>query len=101
MPDIWVMVAAVGVIALSVYLLVPRNQKTEITFANDREERLTHKLAEMLGCSVADALPTVRREIELSPKQTDETLLKWAAYHYRQQQPEKTSCSVFRDRAPG
>ncbi|MCI0705711.1 MAG: hypothetical protein L0241_32015 [Planctomycetia bacterium] len=100
MPDIWVFVAAFIGLVLSVYLLIPR-QKVEMSFENEREERLARKLAAMVGCAVAEALPAVRRELELNPKHPDETLLKWAAYHYRQSLPEGTSCSVYRDRAPG
>ena len=33
-------------------------------------------------------------------RETDETLLKRAVYHYRQNLPEKT-CSIYRDRTRG
>jgi hypothetical protein len=78
----------------------PRSEPEPIAFADEREERLTRQAARTLGCSVEEALPVVRHEIDLSPGQSDEVLLKRAAYHYRQNLPE-APCQVFRDRAPG
>ncbi|MBI1916644.1 MAG: hypothetical protein HYS12_18205 [Planctomycetes bacterium] len=40
------------------------------------------------------------RPVDLAPQQSDETLLKRAAYHYRQDLPE-TFGQVYRDAAPG
>ena len=71
-----------------------------VEFQSPQEERLTRKLAQVVGCGVAQALPAVRREIGFAPHQSDETLVKRAAYHYRQELPEK-ACPVFRDAAPG
>ncbi|MBP3960742.1 hypothetical protein J8F10_36435 [Gemmata sp. G18] len=102
MPDEWVAVvvmlsvaAALGVVRLA----VARGGRA-VTFANEREEQLTRRLASRIGCSLADALPAVRNEIRHGPNQTDETLLKRAEYHYRQNLPEHAPCRVYRDRAP-
>jgi len=58
------------------------------------------QLAQVVGCSLAEALPAVRREVEIAPNQSDETLIKRAAYHYRQAIPE-TACRLYRDPSPG
>jgi len=103
MPDVWELAAAVGVgavLAATVALLVRRTAAPAVTFADGREERLTRRLAELVRCPLPEALPAVRREIALAPGQSDETLLKRAAYHYRQDLPDRP-CQVYRDRAPG
>ena len=56
-----------------------------VSYADEREERLTLAVARTVGCHPARALPAVRREIELSPNQPDDVLIKRAAYHYGQQ----------------
>src|SRR5262249_51125106 len=99
MPSPWIIAAIPGVVILALVLLMSRRREV-IDFANDREEQLTRKLAQLVGCDLAQALPSVRKELELAPGQSDETLLKRAAYHYRRDMPEKT-CSVWRDRTPG
>jgi hypothetical protein len=101
MPDdgTTVTILAAAVVGCGLYFLV-RRKPAPVVFANEREEQLTHRLARIVRCSLADALPAVRREMDIAPGQTDETLLKRAAYHYRQDLPE-SSCSVYRDRAPG
>jgi hypothetical protein len=100
MTEAWVplLVAAVGVVLVGVYLR-PRRAEP-LVFADEREERLTREVARAVGCWPALALPAVRREIEYSPGQSDETLVKRAAYHYRQEAPERT-CNVYQDRARG
>src|SRR5205823_5871873 len=100
MPDPWLSltITAAAFAAAGLYLLTRRPRP--VVYANPREERLTRKLAQVVGCSLAQALPAVRREVDLAPKQSDETLLKRAAYHYRQELPE-TSGQVYRDKAPG
>ncbi len=102
MPSEWIAVAvAVSVVAvLGIVRLAVGRGGCAVTFANEREEKLTRKLASRVGCSLADALPAMRHEIKQDPNQPDETLLKRAEYHYRQNLPEKTSCQVYRDRAP-
>jgi hypothetical protein len=81
--------------AAGLYLLT--RPAKPIVYAGPREERLTAQLAHMVGCAPAQALPAVRREVELAPNQSDETLLKRAAYHYRQDQPE-TCRPLYRDK---
>jgi hypothetical protein len=100
MPEAWVvLVVTVAVSAVAGLYLLTRSPRP-IAYANPREERLTHKLAQAVGCSLEQALPTVRREVEMAPNQSDETLLKRAVYHYRQDLPE-TACRVYRDPQPG
>ncbi|HEV3204956.1 MAG TPA: hypothetical protein VGY77_11260 [Gemmataceae bacterium] len=100
MPDalaIWAISVSV-IVAAGLYFLTRR--PTPVVFANPREERLTRKLARLLGCSPAQALPAVRREVEIAPSQSDETLIKRAAYHYRQDMPE-ASGQTYQDPVPG
>ncbi|GEM_PF-5772475 len=101
MPDpnpwlFWIIPAAA--LATVAWYLLPRQAKPKI-HTNSREERLARKMAGMVGCSSDQALPAVRREIDIAPNQSDETLVKRAAYHYRQDLPE-TTCQVYRDSAP-
>jgi hypothetical protein len=77
-----------------------RKTTKPLPFANPREEQLARKLARVVGCSVAQALPAIRREVDIAPNQSDETLVKRAAYHYRQDIPE-TSCPVYQDKTRG
>ncbi len=102
MSDELVVVAvAVGVVAaLGVARFAAGRGGCAVAFADEREESLTRQLASRIGCSLSDALPAMRHEIKHGPTQSDETLLKRAEYHYRQNLPEKTSCHVYRDRAP-
>ncbi len=69
-------------------------------YRGGREEQLTRRLARAVGCPPAEALPAVRRELEIAPDQTDDTLVKRAAYHYRREQPD-APCPVYRDRSRG
>ena len=100
MPDVEVIAVllAVGVVLVALYLRTrgPR----PVDFRDEREERLARRTAREVGGSVAGVLSAVRRELELAPTQSDDTLVKRAAYHYRQELPERT-CQVYRDRAPG
>lgn len=100
MSESWLPLAVVAAaIAFGgLYFLTRRPEP--LSFANDQEERLTCRLAQELGCSLHQALPAIRHEVELAPHQSDETLLKRAAYHYRQAIPERT-CQIYRDRARG
>lgn len=103
MPEPWVPVtlAAAAFAAVGVYVLTPRRRRPRpVEFADPREERLTRRLAGAVGCTLAQALPAVRREIDISPNQTDEVLLKRATYHYRQEMPD-APCRVYPDAAPG
>jgi hypothetical protein len=102
MSDSWLPMVLAGTAGalIGMYFFRRRPQPRSFTFADSREERLTRQVAQAVGCSIDQALPAVRHEIDLSPNQTDETLVKRAAYHYRQNQPV-TSCHVYRDRARG
>ena len=98
MPIIIIIATAVAVVGLCLFLL--RRQPIVVTYTDEREERLTRRLASQLHSSLADALPSVREELRIAPDQPDETILKRAAYHYRLNVPEK-ACSVYRDSAKG
>jgi hypothetical protein len=102
MENMWIVagIAAGIVLVLGLSLSFMLRKTDPVDFADEREERLTQKLADMLGCSLAEALPAMRRELELAPTQPDDTLLKRAAYHYRQTLPDGP-CRVWRDRTPG
>ena len=69
-------------------------------FASEREERLTKQLAATVGCSPAQAHVWLSKELAIAPDQTDENLLKRAAYHYRRNQPD-APCPVWRAGKPG
>ena len=100
MPELWVPLTLVAALAAAGYFLVPRRSPPAPMFADEREERLTRQVARAVGCPPEAALPAVRREVEMSPNQSDDTLAKRAAYHYRQDLPE-TTCRTYRDRARG
>ena len=103
MPEDWMIAAAVlvGVVAGAGLCLVRGRRGEEVAFANEREERLARRLAGQLGCPLGAALEAVRRELDLGPAQPDDTILKRAAYHYRQNLPDPGPCRTYRDRAPG
>ena len=103
MPEAWMIGGGVligAVVGLGLYFTFSRRDAV-LAFTDEREERLTHKLAEQLRCPLDAALDAVRHEIAIAPNQTDETILKRAAYHYRQSLPDSGPCRVYRDRAPG
>jgi hypothetical protein len=101
MPEVWELAAIAGVLLVAVLVVWSRRPgSVAVAFADEREERLTRRLAAIVGCDLAHALPAVRREIGIAPDQSDETLLKRAVYHYRQDLPERT-CSVYRGRTRG
>lgn len=106
MPDVWIMAAVaaavVSVLGLTVWTWRRKGPTADApgTGADEREDRLARRLARAVGCSVAQALPAVRRELQIAPDQADQTLLKRAEYHYRRDLPD-APCPVFRDRAPG
>jgi hypothetical protein len=102
MPEDWVLalIAFVGVgAALGVYIGFG-GRGPAVRFANEREERLTRRLVGQLGCPLPTAHAAVRRELGIAPTESDETILKRAAYHYLRNQPEPGACGVYRDRAP-
>src|SRR5262249_46771836 len=100
MPTAWLpwTLTAAAVAAAGLYLLTRRPKP--LVFANSREEQITRKMARIVGCSLAQALPAVRRGLDLAPNQSAATLVKRAACHARKDLPE-TSCPVYRDSAPG
>ncbi len=98
MPDVWVIVAAAAGVAVLFGLLRPR--QVAMTFADEREDRLTRRLAREVGCPLAAGLPAVRRELRLAPSLSDDTILKRAVYHYRRDAPDEP-CPVFRSTKPG
>ena len=101
MSEVWIPFVLIAVaLTAAGYFLFPRRSAAPPTFADEREERLTDEVARILGCPVEAALPAVRREIEMSPGQSDETLIKRAVYHYRQELPEST-CRSYRDPVRG
>lgn len=100
MPTVWVLAALPAFVVLGLWVFHLRRRTEVVTFGSAREERLTRTLAQSLGCDPAAALPAVRKELDYSPGQSDETLLKRAAYHYRRDRTERT-CSAWRDRVPG
>lgn len=98
MSNVWIVVIIFAGVLLALFLRRPR--AVPVAFANEREERLARRLAQMVGCGPADALPAVREELRIGESQPDDVLLQRAKYHYQQNAPEKT-CGVWRDRAPG
>ena len=103
MPEAWMIGGGVllgAAVGLALYFSFARREES-VAFADEREERLTHRLAEQLRCPVSAALEAVRRELAIDPEQADETILKRAGYHYRQNLPDPGPCRTFRDRAPG
>jgi len=100
MSELWLPLAIAVAVGLVAVLYLWNRRQEPIVFANEREEGLTRKLAQNAGCSLPKALAAVQHEIDIAPTQSDETLLKRAAYHYRQKLPEKT-CQVYRDRVRG
>jgi hypothetical protein len=102
MSDVWVVVAGAVLVCLVVArVALARREPPAVEFADAREERLTRRLAQVVGCSLAEALPAVQQELKIAPGQSDEILLKRAAYHYRREAPEKAPCAVYRDPARG
>ncbi len=101
MTEFWV---AGAVVAAGVGFVLGRRAVRKpqpvVEAMTDREGQLAKRVAARAGCSVADALPAVRHELELAPHQTDDTLVKRATYHYQMNLPERT-CTTYRDGAKG
>jgi hypothetical protein len=81
-------------------LLLLARRHRPVVYANPREEQLTRTVARRVGCSPAEALPAVRREVEIAPGQSDETLIKRAAYHCRPESAEPFR-PAYMDPVPG
>ncbi|MBI2807244.1 MAG: hypothetical protein HYX68_19855 [Planctomycetes bacterium] len=90
---------AVAVIGMTAWYFLPRPAQPSL-FENEREERLTRAMARIVGCSLKQALPAVRKELDIAPGQTDDTLIKRAAYHYRQDQPV-AECPIYPEKRRG
>ena len=93
-------VVAAVLLALGLAQFKARRREEPVAYANEREERLTRRLAATLGCSDASAHPWLRKELEIAPDQTDYNLLKRAAYHFRRDQPD-VPCPTWRGGRPG
>jgi hypothetical protein len=84
-----------------VYLMLARNRagKAQPMFENDREEQLTRRVAAQVKCPLGAALESVRQELDYSPGQSDDVLVKRAVYHYNQAHPAEhkvTYCDRIR-----
>jgi hypothetical protein len=104
MPNAYLVAGLVAAVLFTLGLFglahfLGRRGDEPVQFANDREERLTRRVAEMLRCSLAQALPWLRKELQIAPDQTDDHLVNRAAYHYRRSQPDEPMM-VWRDCGP-
>lgn len=105
MSEPWIFVGAALAVAvglgLAVRALRPRPTESECELLPEgREGELAARLARTVGCTPLEALPAVRQELDLSPSQADDVILKRAAYHYRMNLPER-SPAAYRDRVKG
>jgi hypothetical protein len=100
MPEIWLSLIAVAAALAAAWWYLRPHATEPVVFTDPREERLARQVAQVVGCSLAQALPAVRREIDLAPKQADATLVKRAAYHYQQELPGE-SCPSYQDPVRG
>src|SRR5438093_13399399 len=101
MSEVWLPLILAGTAgAAAGFYLLTLGRPKPVAYLNAREEQLTRAMAQIVGCSLAQALPSVRKELEIAPNQSDETLVKRAAYHYRQELPAQ-ACAVYKDKAPG
>jgi hypothetical protein len=98
MPELWMIVGAAAGLVLVFGLTRPRREVAH--FDDEREERLTRRMAREVGCSLSAGLPSVRRELKLAPSLPDDTIVKRAIYHYRREMPD-APCPVFRGSRPG
>ena len=102
-PWIFVGVAAAVAVGLGLAVRALRPRATESAcelLPEGREGELAARLAGTVGCTPFEALPAVRHELDLAPGQTDDVLLKRAAYHYRMNLPERPP-AAYRDRVRG
>jgi hypothetical protein len=99
MLDPWLAWTISGAVFAAGGVLLLARRSGRVAYANPREERLTRAVARRAGYSPAQALAAVRWEIEIAPQQSDDTLLKRAAYHCRPESSE-TSRAAYQDPAP-
>jgi hypothetical protein len=105
MADPWIItiVATCAVLAL---LLVVRTMRSTSgdsgcsLLPEGREGELAVRLAKIVGCVPIQALAAVRQELNLAPSQSDDVILKRAAYHYRNAVPERRG-AIYRDKVRG
>ena len=87
------------IVAVGLYLMFGRGES--VAFANEREKRLTHELADRVGCPLGYAHEFIYRELSIAPDESDQTILKRAEYHCRRDLPERAPCRTYRDRTRG
>ena len=99
MTDAWIPLALLvaGLAVVIVFRILGRPKP--VIFDDAREERLTKQVAQVIRCAPAQALAAVRREVAIAPNESDETILKRAVYHCRQELPEAPG-AVYHDPAP-
>jgi len=100
MTDAWMPWALVAAALAAVVLYRKPWRFATVVFANEREEKLTAEVTRIAGCSPAQALAAVRREVRFAPNQSDETLIKRAVYHYQEEFPEGSGL-FYQDPSPG
>ena len=103
MPELLIAAVFVGIVGIGLVLRVRRIREPEPTcefVPEGREGELAVRLGKMVGCPPPRALPAVRQELDLAPGQTDDVILKRAAYHYRSALPERER-PAYRDAVKG
>jgi hypothetical protein len=105
MADPWIItiVAAFAVLALVLVVRTLRSTRSNSACSllpEGREGELAVRLAKMVGCVPMQALAAVRQELDLAPSQSDDVILKRAAYHYRNAIPERRG-AIYRDKVRG
>ncbi len=104
MPELWIIAGVVIVVGVGLAIRLNRARPagpTECAFVPEgREGELAVQLARTVGCTPLLALDAVRHELDLAPAQTDEVILKRAAYHYRTNLPEREP-PKYRDKVRG
>lgn len=103
MPELLILAGVVGVLGLGLVLRAVRIREPESPcpfVPEGREGDLAVRLAKMVGCAPPRALAAVRHELDLAPTQSDEVILKRAAYHYRNGLPERER-PAYRDAVKG
>jgi hypothetical protein len=102
MPEVSTMVGFglfCAIVGVGLYFLFGRGES--VAFADEREERLSHRLADRVGCPLGYALDFVRRELSIASDLPDDTILKRAEYHCRRDLPENAPCRTYRDQTRG
>jgi hypothetical protein len=104
MPELWIIAGVVIVAGVGLAIRLNRSRPAEPTECEfvpaGRDGDLAVQLAKIVGCTPLLALDAVRHELDLAPTQTDEVILKRAAYHYRNNLPEREQ-PRYRDKVRG